>query len=70
MEAILSAVDLTTYSGTPQDFMQTSVDTLARQMVVGALSVPLGRVFRLGEIVEAHRVMEASSAGGKVVVLT
>lgn len=70
MEAIPSTVRLTTYSGTAQDFMRTPLDDLAQQIVDGTLPVPLGRVFQLDEISEAHRLMEANRAGGKLVVLT
>ena len=35
-----------------------------------APSPPIGRVFQLDDIVEAHRCMEDNSAGGKIVVLT
>ena len=31
--------------------------------------MPIGRVFHLEEIQEAHRVMEANTAGGKIVVV-
>ena len=34
------------------------------------LHVPVGRVFHLDDIVAAHRTMEESRAGGKLVVLT
>jgi NADPH:quinone reductase-like Zn-dependent oxidoreductase len=34
------------------------------------LQVQVGRVFRLDEIVEAHRCMDENKAGGKIVVLT
>jgi hypothetical protein len=34
------------------------------------LGVQVGRVFKLDEIVEAHRCMEENRAGGKIVVLT
>ncbi|WP_424952592.1 zinc-binding dehydrogenase [Deinococcus sp.] len=59
-----------TYSGSAQDFMPTPLDELARQVAAGTLKLPLGPTFRLHQIVEAHRVMEANSAGGKMVVLT
>jgi hypothetical protein len=34
------------------------------------LLVQIGRVFKLDDIVEAHRCMEENKAGGKIVVLT
>jgi NADPH:quinone reductase-like Zn-dependent oxidoreductase len=70
MEAIPSAVSLTTYSGGADDFMLTPLDTLAQQIADGKLRIQIGRTFRLDEIVEAHRCMEENQAGGKIVVLT
>jgi NADPH:quinone reductase-like Zn-dependent oxidoreductase len=46
------------------------LDELAGQIAGGSLKVPVGKVFKLDEIVEAHRLMESNSAGGKIVVLT
>jgi len=70
MEAIPSAVYLTSYNGKSEDFMRTPLDELARQIAAGKLRVQIGKVFHLDEIVEAHRVMEENTAGGKIVVLT
>ena len=70
MDEIPTAVNLTTYSGGAEDFMLTPLDQLAEQIAEGALHVQPGRVFRLDEIVEAHRCMEHNEAGGKIVVLT
>ena len=70
MDAIPTGVCLTTYDGGPADFMATPLDVLAGQIADGAMRVQVGRVFRLDQIVEAHRAMEDNSAGGKIVVLT
>jgi NADPH:quinone reductase-like Zn-dependent oxidoreductase len=69
MDVIPSSVCLTTYAGGPPDFMRTPLDELAHDVQEGRLRIQVGRVFRLDEIVEAHRVMEANEAGGKIVVL-
>jgi NADPH:quinone reductase-like Zn-dependent oxidoreductase len=69
MDAIPSAVCLTTYDGGPADFMNTPIDELAQQIDAGTLHIQIGKVFRLDEIVEAHRCMEENKAGGKIVVL-
>ena len=66
---IPTAVCLTTYSGGPEEFMQTPLAALARQVAAGRLRIPVGKVFRLDDIVEAHRTMEGNTAGGKIVVL-
>jgi NADPH:quinone reductase-like Zn-dependent oxidoreductase len=46
------------------------LEDLVEQIAAGTLHVQIGRVFRLDEIVEAHRCMEENKAGGKIVVLT
>jgi NADPH:quinone reductase-like Zn-dependent oxidoreductase len=69
MQAIPTAVNLTTYGGDAQDFMMTPLNELAEQIAAGTLHIQIGRVFRLDEIVEAHRCMEDNQAGGKIVVL-
>lgn len=70
MEAIPTAVCLTSYGGGPQDFMRTPLGDLTRQIEEGTLFVQIGKTFRLDDIVEAHRCMEENRAGGKIVVLT
>lgn len=70
MEAIPTAVYLTSYAGENKDFMRTPLKELAAQVAAGELKVQVGRTFHLEEIVEAHRVMEENKAGGKIVVLT
>lgn len=69
MEAIPTAVGLTAYSGDVDDFRRMPFDDLCRQVKEGSLRVQIGRTFRLDEIAEAHRCMEANEAGGKIVVL-
>ncbi|WP_428427152.1 zinc-binding alcohol dehydrogenase family protein [Pararhizobium sp.] len=70
MEAIPTAVSLTTYAGGSEDFMRTPLQLLADQVAAGILRINIGRVFKLDDIVEAHRTMETNMAGGKIVVLT
>jgi NADPH:quinone reductase-like Zn-dependent oxidoreductase len=70
MELIPSAVNLTSYSGDVADFVRMPFNDLAAQVAAGALHVQVGRVFHLDDIVEAHRLMESNTAGGKIVVLT
>jgi NADPH:quinone reductase-like Zn-dependent oxidoreductase len=69
MEAIPTAVCLTSYAGESQDFMRTPLATLAEQIAAGTLKVQIGRTFAMTDIVAAHRTMEANTAGGKIVVL-
>ena len=70
MEAIPTAVCLTSYAGESEDFMKTPLAELAKQIEAGTLKLQVGKVFHIDEIVEAHRVMEENKAGGKIVVLT
>jgi NADPH:quinone reductase-like Zn-dependent oxidoreductase len=69
MEAIPTAVSLTTYAGESEDFMRMPLEKLVEQIAAGTLHVQVGKVFHLDEIVEAHRCMEENKAGGKIVVL-
>ena len=50
--------------------MSMPFQDLVEQVEKGELKMPIGKVYKLDEIVEAHRVMEANTAGGKIVVLT
>ena len=50
--------------------MLTPLDELVEQVAAGTLRVQVGKVFKLDDIVEAHRCMEENKAGGKIVVLT
>jgi NADPH:quinone reductase-like Zn-dependent oxidoreductase len=70
MEAIPTAVSLTTYAGESEDFMRMPLEDLAEQIAAGTLRIQVGKTFHLDEIVEAHRCMEESKASGKIVVLT
>jgi NADPH:quinone reductase-like Zn-dependent oxidoreductase len=70
MDVIPTSVGLTTYDGGPDDFMRTPLEELIEQIAAGTLHVNVGKVFRLDDIVEAHRCMETNQAGGKIVVLT
>ena len=70
MAAIPSSVRLTTFLSETVD---ASTSTPALQKVLDAASdgrfrVNLNRTFRLDEIVEAHRYMEANQATGKIVI--
>ena len=70
MEVIPTAVSLTTYAGESEDFMSMPLQELVDQIAAGTLNIQIGKTFHLGEIVEAHRLMEENKAGGKIVVLT
>jgi NADPH:quinone reductase-like Zn-dependent oxidoreductase len=70
MEVVPTAVNFTTYDGGAEDFMLTPLEDLVDKIAAGQLPIHVGKVFKLDEIVDAHRCMEANNAGGKIVVLT
>ena len=70
MEAIPTSVCLTTYVGVAEDFVRTPLQEFVNEVEAGHNRVKVGRVFRLDQIVEAHRLMEENRAEGKLVVLT
>jgi len=70
MGAIPSTVNLTTYAGGSQDFIDTPLQTVVNEIEAGRMTPGIGRVFQLHDIVEAHRCMEDNAASGKIVVVT
>ncbi|MBF9032439.1 zinc-binding dehydrogenase [Rhodobacterales bacterium HKCCE3408] len=70
MEAIPTAVSLTTYAGDADDFMATPLQDFIDAVEAGRATIPSGPVFPLDRIVEAHETMESNRAGGKIVVVT
>jgi Zinc-binding dehydrogenase len=69
MEAIPTAVGLTTNAGDSEDFMGMPLEELVEQIAAGTLQVQIGRTFHLDRIVGAHRCMEENKGGGKDVAL-
>ena len=69
MDVIPTGVSLTTYSGGVDDFMAMPFQSLVDQVARGTLPVRIGKIFKLDDIVQAHRLMESNKAGGKIVVV-
>jgi NADPH:quinone reductase-like Zn-dependent oxidoreductase len=69
MDAIPNRVALTSYSGEPEDFMAMPLQDLVDEIAFGNLTIKIGRVFAIDDIVEAHRCMAANEAEGKIVVV-
>ncbi len=69
LAAIGSEVYFTRYGGSVERLMATPLQEFIARIEAGTMRAPIGRVFRLDEIVEAHRVMDDNTAGGKIVVL-
>ncbi len=70
MGAIPTAVNLTTYSGGADEFVNTPLQDFIDAIERRETRVKTGPVYNIDDIVEAHRAMEEDRAGGKIVVLT
>jgi NADPH:quinone reductase-like Zn-dependent oxidoreductase len=69
MDIIPSAVNLTVYdSGSIRADNHAFIQTISK-VESGELTLPIGRIFRLNEIIEAHHLMESNQANGKIVVM-
>lgn len=66
---IPSSVYLTSYAGDNNDLSSELLQTFLDNIAARKLDVKIDRVFKLDEIVEAHRYMEANKARGKLVVV-
>ncbi|EYE92840.1 zinc-binding alcohol dehydrogenase family protein [Aspergillus ruber CBS 135680] len=69
MELIPSETKFTVYGGGVEQFMNMPLDDLVRKIEARKLKVKIGRVFKMEDIVEAHRCMENDEAQGKIVVI-
>jgi NADPH:quinone reductase-like Zn-dependent oxidoreductase len=69
MDWLPNGVRLTAYSGEASDLSPQVLQDFLDRVADGAAVVPLGRVYRLDEIVQAHRDLEAGTVGGKGVVV-
>ncbi|SFD07571.1 NADPH:quinone reductase [Chitinophaga sp. CF118] len=70
MEYIPAAVHLTVYDSGQLRVDQQGFQQFIRDVEAGLVHLNIGVTFTLDEIVEAHRLMDSNSAGGKIVVLT
>jgi NADPH:quinone reductase-like Zn-dependent oxidoreductase len=69
MDWLPNGVRLTAYSGDAADLPPAELQEFLDDVEAGQASVPIGRVYGLDEIVQAHRDLEAGTVGGKAVVL-
>jgi NADPH2:quinone reductase len=65
-----TGVRLTAYGGTARDLPAEVLQSYLDAVAAGTTPVPIGHVYRFGEITEAHAAMESNQAAGKLVVLT
>ena len=70
MGVIPTAVNLTTYAGGAEDFIDTPLQAFVDAIEAGTAKIHTGPVFSIDDIVEAHRTMEEDRAAGKIVVVT
>jgi NADPH:quinone reductase-like Zn-dependent oxidoreductase len=69
MDWLPNGVRLTAYSGEAADLTPAELQSFLDAVAAGKARVPIGRVYRLDEIVQAHTDMERGVGGGKLVVL-
>lgn len=70
IDFIPKGVRLTAYSGEASDLSPEVLQAFLDAVATGAASVPIGQVFTLYEIVDAHQTMKSGIARGKLVVVT
>lgn len=69
MDWLPNGVRLTAYSGEAADLAPATLQGFLDEVAAGRATVPIGKVYRLDQIVTAHEDMEAGRVGGKGVVL-
>ena len=70
IEYLPYGVRLSAYGGNSSDLPAHVLQEFLDAAASGQITVPIGATYGLDEIVEAHRVMEAGTAVGKIVVTT
>ena len=68
MGDIPTAVKLTSYSGEAADLSPQKLQDYVDLVEKGELVVKTGPIFDFEELKEAHELMDANKAGGKIVV--
>jgi NADPH:quinone reductase-like Zn-dependent oxidoreductase len=68
IDFIPNGVRLTAYSGGASDLPAPVLQEFLDAVEAGRVSVPIGKVYRFDEIVQAHQDMEDGSVSGKLVV--
>jgi len=69
MDWLPNGVRLTAYSGGAADLAPETLQGFLDAVAAGHAVVPVGRTYRLDEIVQAHHDLEQNAVGGKGVVL-
>jgi NADPH:quinone reductase-like Zn-dependent oxidoreductase len=69
MDWLPNGVRLTAYSGEAADLPAEVLQEFLDAVAAGHARVPVGSTYRMEDIVQAHRDLEANAVGGKAVVL-
>jgi len=69
MDWLPNGVRLTAYSGEAGDLPPAALQEFLDAVADGTATVPIGTVYRLNDVVQAHHDMEAGTVGGKGVVV-
>ena len=69
MDWLPNGVRLTAYSGDAADLPAPVLQEFLDAVADGRAQVPVGQVYRLDQIAQAHADMEAGTVGGKGVVV-
>ncbi|WOK04309.1 zinc-binding alcohol dehydrogenase family protein [Imperialibacter roseus] len=69
MDYVPATVCLTTFDSGQLLSSKEAFQAFIKDVETGAVRLPVGKVFRLDQIIEAHQLMESNGAGGKIVVL-
>ena len=69
MQDIPTGTKLTSYSGGSSDISTEQLQRYVRLVEEDKLLIQTGPVFKFEELVQAHELMDANLAGGKIVVL-
>ena len=70
LDYLPTGVRLTAYKGDAADLPPRVLQDFLDAVAAGTAAVPIGRVYRFDQIVEAHTDMEQNRANGKLVVTT
>ena len=70
IEYLPRGVRLTAYGGEAADLPPQLLQSFLDRVAAGTAVVPIGRVYRFDQVVEAHRAMEGDQVSGKLVVTT
>lgn len=69
MDYIPAAVNLTVYNTGQMSVGHDAFQSFISMVESGEIKLSIGGIFKLDDIVEAHKLMDSNKAGGKIVVI-